>query len=189
MIGNDVVDLRDAEARPGATSARFDARVFAPAERARLDAADRPDHERWRLWAAKEAAFKAAKRARPDLVFAPSRFCVEPRDAAHGRVTIEGRSFEVVWTGDDDAVHAVASLDGAGGAIVAARRAAGEDPSLAARRLAVETVAAALGLPAEAIGVATSGRVPALAIGERRIPLSLSHHGEMVAFAALGRER
>lgn len=186
MIGNDVVDLRDPDARPGASRARFDARVFAPAERDRLDRAGRPEVERWRLWAAKEAAFKAARRARPALVFAPSRFRVEPRDAAHGRVTIEGSSFEIVWTGDDDAVHAVASLEGAVRAIVAARRAPGEDPSLAVRRLAVETVAAVLGVAAETLAVTASGRVPILAIGERRIALSLSHHGEMIAFAAAG---
>ena len=33
MIGNDVVDLGDADTRPGAQHRRFDERVFAPSER------------------------------------------------------------------------------------------------------------------------------------------------------------
>ena len=54
MVGNDVVDLGDAETRGGPSHPRFDARVFAPAELAALAASAAPNRLRWSLWAAKE---------------------------------------------------------------------------------------------------------------------------------------
>ena len=65
MIGNDVVDLGDAEVQPGATHPRFDARVFAREEREALRASGAPNRLRWILWAAKEAAYKAARKLDP----------------------------------------------------------------------------------------------------------------------------
>jgi hypothetical protein len=60
MPGNDVVDLRDAEAAPGARHPRLDARAFTPAEREALRASGAPDVLRWTLWPAKGAADKVA---------------------------------------------------------------------------------------------------------------------------------
>ena len=46
MVGDDVVDLADPEARADALHPRFDARVFAPAERAALAASADPGVDR-----------------------------------------------------------------------------------------------------------------------------------------------
>jgi phosphopantetheinyl transferase (holo-ACP synthase) len=187
MIGNDVVDLRDPEARPDAIHSRFDERVFGAEEQDHLRRCDRPDIERWRLWAAKESAFKAARRATPGLVFAPSKFCVDVEGESEGRVTIGERSYEVSWRSEDDCVHAVAWEPAvpAREVISAASRCGSEEPSDAARRLAIATVAAALGVAPGSVRVESAGRVPTLRIGaERRLALSLSHHGAVVAFAA-----
>lgn len=78
VVGNDVVDLAEA----GAPSLRFLGRVLSERERASLDRGD--GVEIWRLWAAKEAAFKVLARSRPRLVFAHARFVVELDAGDHG---------------------------------------------------------------------------------------------------------
>ena len=62
MVGNDVVDLRDPDADASTLHPNFDLRAFAEPERASLvDCAD-AGRERWAMWAAKEAAYKLARR-------------------------------------------------------------------------------------------------------------------------------
>ncbi|MBY0399876.1 4'-phosphopantetheinyl transferase superfamily protein, partial [Myxococcota bacterium] len=86
-------DLQDVDARPETFHRRFDARVFAPEERARI-AADgsgqtvsqaraeagfqirlppHPQALRWAHWAAKEAAYKLMRQRDPAFVFSPIR--------------------------------------------------------------------------------------------------------------------
>ena len=89
MVGNDVVDLRDPEVQPGACHARFDARVFAAAELEAVRVSPVPQWLRWMLWAAKEAAYKVAKKDDARTVFSPSRFVVSLEDATGGRVEPE----------------------------------------------------------------------------------------------------
>lgn len=92
MIGNDVVDLARPEARDKADDRPFLHRVLTPREQRAVWRAGSPDLVLWMLWSAKEAAFKALRRAHPDLVFSPRRFEVEIGDvrkvAADGRVAV-----------------------------------------------------------------------------------------------------
>ena len=61
-VGVDVVDLSAARTLGRSRDERFLARVYAPGERERIEAAADPDLEVWRLWAAKEAAFKVVSK-------------------------------------------------------------------------------------------------------------------------------
>ncbi|MGH7855988.1 MAG: 4'-phosphopantetheinyl transferase family protein, partial [Candidatus Binatia bacterium] len=92
MVGNDVIDLRDPETAPGSQHPRFDARVFAPAERALLGASTDARRLRWILWAAKEAAYKVARKIDARAVFSPRRFVV---DLAARHVLWEGTRLRV----------------------------------------------------------------------------------------------
>ena len=73
MLGNDIVDLRDADAQPGSFRPRFDDRVFSSQERSQIAADPNPLARRWAHWAAKEAAYKLAKQHDSRFVFSPSR--------------------------------------------------------------------------------------------------------------------
>lgn len=88
MLGNDVVDLLDVDARPETFHRRFDARVFTPGERERIahaaraegsatsdgsEASDADHALRWAHWAAKEAAYKLLRQRDPAFVFSPIR--------------------------------------------------------------------------------------------------------------------
>ena len=188
MLGDDVVDLGDPDAAPGAVHPRFDARVFAAPEREWLAASGRPSRARWWLWAAKEAAYKRARRLDPALPFHPRSFVVElDATARRGRVCGPGGEAQVRLARAGDALHAVAFGAGDDEARIAwgvAALAQGADPSLAARALATARVAARLGARAQALRVERRDRIPALRLPDgRALALSLSHHGRFVAFA------
>jgi phosphopantetheinyl transferase (holo-ACP synthase) len=191
MLGNDVVDLADVESRVEAHHPRFDARVFDESERALIAAGPPGEIRRWTLWAAKESAYKAARKENASTLFEPRRFVV--RVAGDGRlvVTAVARRFRVDVRGDADHIHAVAHrvddpLDPLCVA-VAMLPAAGDDERAAVRRLAAVTIARRLGLAMDDVVVARDGRIPALWIRGRRAAadLSLSHHGRFVAVACM----
>jgi phosphopantetheinyl transferase (holo-ACP synthase) len=189
MLGNDVVDLRDPEAQPGATHPRFDERVFDGLERAWLGNRGSPTSLRWTLWAAKESSFKAARKIDPRISFSPARFAVRALHRGRARVVHAGRSFAVRIAREDGMVHAVAFASRAPGGrrVSAAHRLETGDLSDAVRRLAIERLAPLLGVEAGRLSIASRGRIPSLLVDGRptAVDLSLSHHGAVAAFAAL----
>jgi phosphopantetheinyl transferase (holo-ACP synthase) len=186
MIGDDVVDLGDEETGAGTRHPGFDARVFDPSERALLATSREPQRLRWILWAAKESAYKAARKQAPGTVFAPSGFVVEP--GAEGRMTVRaaGRRFRIEVGGGGEHVHAIAQPAGGAARIcTGVARFEGAVPSAAARRLAVTRLAPVLGVSPERLTIQRDGRVPVLWIdgAPGAADLSLSHHGRFVSFA------
>lgn len=220
-VGNDVVDLCDSDSDATTHPRRFDERVFSPAERTMIrESAESAESGgsggttrlRWRLWAAKEAAFKAARKLDAATVFSPRRFEVEFSGAHAGRVTHRRKGgavecFELAWWHDDDAVHAVAKHEGTSPPEASAQlihsfrrlepKEAAEcesgstgcgpswGPSRAVRIFAREQLSRALDVPVKALDIRSHGRVPTLWRDSRlaRADLSLSHHGEWIAFA------
>jgi len=193
MIGNDVVDLGDAETRAGGLHPRFDARVFALEEREVLASSDHPDRQRWILWAAKESAYKAARRCDPRIVFSPSRFVVRPSAGNEATVSVGDRRFRVALACGRGYVHAVACAAGEPKDLYAAvatiaPETVGDDtasPGVAARGLAAAIIGEVLGVPPSNVTIRRHGRLPTLWVrgSSRPLPLSLSHHGRFVAFA------
>jgi phosphopantetheinyl transferase (holo-ACP synthase) len=185
MIGNDVVDFAHRSVRPGAQHPRFDARVYTERERA-LIASDPTLRTRWLLWAAKEAAYKVAKKLDRAVVWAPSRFEVSLDAPGSGRVSHEGRELALRVEWNEEFVHALASGgERIGEAQAGVEPCGGADASAAARTFACHTLAARLGLSPARLTIAKRGRIPKLLLdGEpARADLSLSHHGRFVAFA------
>lgn len=126
MIGNDLVDLRARESAGKSRDARFVARVFTAREAELIAGSSHPDAALWALWAAKEAAYKVAKKLSPDVIFAHSRYEVIPDVGAlaggtgagsvllTGRVRLQGldgldgASFPIEWRLSPTFVHCVA---------------------------------------------------------------------------------
>jgi phosphopantetheinyl transferase (holo-ACP synthase) len=216
-IGNDVVDLGDPEAAAGACHARFEKRVFAPEEVALLDASagSRRLRLRWTLWAAKEAAYKVARKRDATIVFSPRRFMVRLHDDT--RATVEHQvehqqhRFTVALDLGARHVHAIARdgratcTDGSDGhaapipapapaaaARIIARVATLEPgnracPGDLVRALAITTLAPLLAPAPAILSIVRDGRIPRLydAHGPLDADLSLSHHGRFVAFACV----
>jgi phosphopantetheinyl transferase (holo-ACP synthase) len=188
-VGNDVVDLGDPETRPEATHPRFDARVFDEGERRALGESSAQGRLRWTFWAAKESAFKAARKLDPDVRFLPRRFSVHLLDDVRAEVRHRIGRFHVWLEEAQDWVHATAAPAARGrrppGFRVERLEQAGFDASQRARDLALEILAPIVPGASDAARIVTSGGIPELRDGERRLPvdLSLSHHGRMVACA------
>ncbi len=191
MVGDDVVDLSDAEAGLEASHPRFDTRVFTAAEREALARHGLRGRLRWILWAAKESAFKAARKPDPRVVFSPVRFAVRLQGEEAAWVTHGSMRFDVRLEHRDDAVHAVALAAPLPARDVirgwARLEGAAVDLSAAVRRLAIDRLASELRVEPEALTIVRCGRIPRLLAGGEptSIELSLSHHGRVVGFAAV----
>jgi phosphopantetheinyl transferase (holo-ACP synthase) len=215
MLGNDVIDLRDPDSDPASLSPRFDARVFRDVERDVIGEAAEGHRMRWSLWAAKEASYKLARKRDRRVVFSPIRFEVSFVDVAdvvnaadtarptRAAVSIPGMRFDVTLEHGDRWIHAIARCQGevADGAVHAVGYVRDEDPaaidgpahaapSRAVRALACRTLAQRCALPLGALSVHERGRIPSMLLGgsePRELDLSLSHHGDFVAFACVPR--
>ncbi len=208
MVGNDVVDLADVDADASTYSPRFDARAFDADERAWMAASADPDRARWVLWAAKEAAYKALKRAHRGTVFSPSTLEVRLESSTsgpegerwRGGVTVgegpnAGRIAEerlrVEVEADAERVHAVAWREGELAPsweiapLPQPAPTSAVDPSSYVRRRLVRKLAAALGVPRARLAIERRGRLAAVQLVGRdaSIDVSLTHHGRFVACA------
>ena len=191
MVGNDVVDLRDPESDPATLHPRWDSRVFNSAERRQIASEAEPNPLRWKLWAAKEAAYKLVRKLDGGIVFSPSKFEVELGSEGRGHVSFASFRFPVRLMDVVDGIHAIArEQSDAEDAIIAGHKriAASADaatPGREARMLALTRIAAALGADPSEFEVRRERRIPKLwRLGRPcHLDLSLSHHGGLVGFA------
>jgi len=191
MVGNDIVDLHDCDADISSYRPGFDARVFSQAERAAIARRELGEATRWLLWAAKEAAYKAAKQMNADTIYSPRAFEVlcEKRWAEYFMpVRHVSGPFVVVLEPDHERVHAVAARSSSEYGHVIRGVAPCSEPANASqevRRLACEAIARKLDVPSEGIEVRREGRIPSLYLDAQPLcmSLSLSHHGRWLAFA------
>jgi len=197
MVGNDVVDM--AVTRRRSRHARFDTRVFSTCERRAIADDDDDEARRWAHWAAKESAYKVAKRADPDTVFSPVKFAATfaggfhaGRDGElHGSVRHGSVDYPVRVHRRGDCIHAVAVAPS--GLVAAMFTGVGpypddtsaDSPSRAVRRLAIRDLAPRLATDPGDLVVRSSSRIPCLQHrdGHAVAMLSLSHHGRFVAYA------
>lgn len=188
MIGNDVVDLRDPEVR-GTSHPRWDMRVFSAPEQEAIQASGAPNRLRWILWAAKEAAYKVARKLDRRTVFSPPRFEVRLDVTLRGHVHHPGGTLPVVVDEAQARIHAIATdAEPDARELVEQVLCWDGDEVMAGRALRARVrgeLAARLELPAEDLEIDRVGRIPVVLLqGEPLdVDLSLSHHGEFLAFA------
>ena len=192
LVGNDVVDLGDPDARGAHLRERLVQRVLSEPERARLASAGSPHELFWALFAAKEAAYKVVAKIRPGVVFAHRLFEVGPalEDVRYGDLRLP---LEVSAAGD--CVHALAWTSRAPELSGVATAAPGAALGLAARAALIAAVSRRLGCGAGELSVLRPevlggwdglGPPQILRRGEPLdADVSLSHDGRFVAFAAV----
>jgi phosphopantetheinyl transferase (holo-ACP synthase) len=82
LLGNDVVDLREALPLAKERDERFLARVFTALERDCIANSLHPPLTLWLLWSAKESLFKVVSKLVPGTVFAHSQFSLRRKSLA-----------------------------------------------------------------------------------------------------------
>lgn len=80
LLGNDIVDLKQAGVRGKRQHSRFVARVFTKAEQTFIQDSPEPDLTLWALWAAKESAYKLISKITSPPVFSHRRFAAVLQD-------------------------------------------------------------------------------------------------------------
>ncbi len=196
-VGNDVVDLGDPYLLGSERRQRYVDRICCDSERRQIAQARDPLWLLWALFAAKEAAFKAISKRRPGVIFAHSKFVVEPdlRSVRHDDLTL---ALRVTRCGE--AIHAIATLGPDDATIGGVHRVrSGADLSRAARRGLRTALAPVLSCRASELTVVRSpipgswngfGPPSLRKRGEPvAIDVSLSHDRHYVAFAALDARR
>jgi len=191
MIGNDLVDLCDAETRESVLHPRFDARIFNATELAELSRAADRHRLRWTFWAAKEAAFKWLRRHDARAIFAPRSFLVVLDSIERG--SVQAASFRLPFRAQQatEFVHVVVKDPNCPAERIASQvEPVGHavSPSAFVRQLARTFVAQRLGLEASKLDFLRASKIPRLvhASGPVEVDLSLSHHGRFAAFASAG---
>ncbi len=203
-LGNDIVDLKTVHARGKAGDVRFITRVFSSAEQEAIRRSAHPDALLWTFWAAKEAAYKAVRKAAPGVSSAPRRYRVtidlqKWPDAASGIVKTPGGTALIRIFYRQDWVHCIASAGASPdfSDIISGLKqiAPGKGPvsvqeSAAARKVAGARIASFLGVNPDDIRILreTDSRgqcPPVVHIKNKRAPIdiSLSHDGRFAAYA------
>jgi phosphopantetheinyl transferase (holo-ACP synthase) len=198
-IGNDIVDLTDPEAAPGAHHPRFAERVCHEVERWVIARAAAPNRMLWAHWAAKESAFKALRQLDPSVRFLPRQlrvhFHASDGDTLYGCVHAGRHAARVEVHLEADRLHALASVDApaATGRRTVRWRVARRPPeaaavSVAVRRLLGAALAHRLGCAPLDIAITAAqprGTPPRVLVRGRpaAVDVSLAHHGRFIAFA------
>lgn len=117
LIGNDVIDLSPSCAGNRLPTLRFLERVFTQTERGLIQRSSRQRETAWCLWAAKETAFKIARKMDVAAVFSPREFAVDMppltafRDGRFAEGAVRSRYGLVFarWDVTDDCIHCFGS--------------------------------------------------------------------------------
>ena len=214
FVGNDVIDLQDPRVADKLLDDRFLERVLDPRERMDVAAADHPHVALWRCWAAKEAVYKVVSKLRGEPpVFAHRSFVLldghveyegaryEVRFESSERV-LHGLACAGAVPGAVAAEHHLldeagspwdASLEDLLSRLTAREADAVHSRHSAAVRIGARgTLASALGVEARRIEIVcapgvTGRRPPRVLLDGSPAPadVSLSHHGEWIAWALL----
>jgi phosphopantetheine--protein transferase-like protein len=206
-VGNDIVDLAEAENIGKSTDKRFCRRVFNAEEISMIAASARPDSLLWAIWAAKEAAYKAISRGHPSVRSIPKKYPVvlESRSertpsmfpkgmttSLDGKVKTPRGELLIQISIADDSVYAMAAQTEAAlkrvVSCVERMDPAKDDPSAFVRKILLDAVAGRLGCGSNDLSIADERRrphAPFILLGGTRLPaeISLTHDGRFVAFA------
>ncbi len=213
-VGNDIVDLDTRGTIGRAKDLRFVERILTPDEKkVLLGCKENPDKLLWSFWAAKEAAFKAVSKTYPDISSAPRRYPVtlssqSLKSKFFGHVGTPAGSVAINIFIENNYVHCIGTtgsledlkrvfydmerIDSESGTQLSP-----DQQSFLVRKLAKEKIAQHLNLDKDNIDILRNRQKkrpgpPVICFNNRTsggMDISLSHHGQYVAFATLDEKK
>ena len=109
MIGNDIVDLKQAAKDSNWKRPRFLEKIFTQAEQSIIFSAENKDQTVWLLWSMKEAAYKAYVREFEHSFFNPKRIQCQMGLNDEGVVSVDDKIYYVRTIITSEYVHSTAS--------------------------------------------------------------------------------
>ena len=199
-MGNDIVDLAEAENIGKSRDELFCRRVFNLEELSMIAGSVRPDSFLWGIWAAKEAAYKAISRSDPTVCSIPKKYpvIIEAESVRGISICLEGKvatprgELTVNISMDEDMVYAVATRTAEALRRVVSRvervDPAKDDSSDILRKILLEEIANRLGFRTGDLSIVKEKcgpGAPFIIFRRNRLPaeISLSHDGRFIAFA------
>ena len=189
MIGNDIVDLKQASLSSNWKRPRWLQKVCTEEEQELISQSETPDATVWRLWSMKESAYKCYVQQFGKLSFNAKNLNCEFLSYTKGIVTILGTQFFTTSSINRQYIHTTASLHNNLQVYSKICVLKGTDPSqisLALKEAALKTISTISHLPVGYLQIEkTELQVPKVLDdeGDLYLHLSLSHHGNYGAFA------
>ncbi|HON58029.1 MAG TPA: 4'-phosphopantetheinyl transferase superfamily protein [Smithella sp.] len=195
-MGNDVVDLKEPGNVGKSGNLRFLKKILTAAEMEWVRKAEKPDAALWRLWAAKETAYKVLRKISAKAAFLPRQWPVVWTGRLDGKVVAhDGKAIFVSCFSNEDYIHCVGSDDASvlekcikGVAFISGHRRL--DPSRYGRQCLKKSIAERCSCTSRQIAVRRGKKngelqPPHLYIADRKSPIdiSLSHDGRWIAYA------
>lgn len=110
MIGNDIVDLKQAALDSNWKRPRFLDKVFTQNEQVLIFSSENKHQTVWLLWSMKEAAYKIYVQQFGERFFNPKRLACELISEDKGTVNIDDNCYSTTSTITEDYVHTIAKL-------------------------------------------------------------------------------
>ncbi|MCM8570101.1 4'-phosphopantetheinyl transferase superfamily protein [Gramella jeungdoensis] len=179
MIGNDIIDVRLILSERKSENQRFMAKVFTEEERSMIEKADDPETSLWLFWSIKEAAYKAHQR-NFDLsrTLNPFSFkCKLKASGKEGTVEVDGFTYDVQLELNSEYIHCHTSSQTVFKKIYRKYKPTKEE--------ILKEICTSLDLKSRNFRIEKdSNGIPSLVDPHttKKLPFSLSHHGNFTAF-------
>jgi len=113
MIGNDIIDLKEAQSNSNWQRRGFLDKIFTPTEQAIIQAAVNPFQMVWRLWSMKESGYKFYMQKNPNAVrgFYPAKIHCQIISAEIGQISIHGNELKTKTIRHPDYLFTTAFAD------------------------------------------------------------------------------
>ena len=186
MIGNDIVDLRQAAKDSNWKRPRFLDKVFTQKEQSIISSSENEDQMVWLLWSMKEASYKAYVREFKHSFFNPKRIRCQLGLNNEGVVNINDKIYYLRTLITSEYVHSIASNNKEKYPDINLFKLFGVDQSESVRSQLINQISYKKGIDLTLIKIKkTALGVPNLFLNTEQIfeALSISHHGEYGAFA------
>jgi len=115
MIGNDIVDLKQAKAESNWKRKRYLEKIFTIAEQKEISNSKNPEITVWLFWSMKEAVYKIINRATTTRLFNPWKFSSNIKDVqenkVQGEVHYNNCAYKTASVITDEYIYTKAAID------------------------------------------------------------------------------
>ena len=185
MIGNDIVDLRQAAKDSNWKRPRFLDKIFTSKEQLIISTSESKEQTVWLLWSMKEAAYKAYVRETKHRFFNPKRMQYQSGSNNQSTVCIDEKLYDVKSVITSDYVHSLATKAEAKHLEVHLFKIPVVSQSETVKAKIIHQLSSSKGIDSGAMEIKkTALGVPNAFFKDEQIlqALSISHHGEYGAF-------